>query len=274
MKPVIALAAALLATAVQASPEQDISEFQAYYEKRFPAFSLNEYVDGAYILPVYADGRAQWEEVEEFPPYEANVEAGETLWNQSFANGKMYADCFTAPLEKIRASHPYFDEATQQVVTLEYALNNCRKENGEKPLKWKKGPIADLSAFLAWQSRGQKIDVKIESEGARKAYEEGKQFFYAKRGQLNMSCADCHVYNAGNKARSEVLSPALGHVSHWPVYRAKWSELGTLHRRYGGCNKNIRATPQKAQSEAYRNLEFFHNAMSNGLEFNGPGYRK
>jgi len=128
---------------------------------------------------------------------------------------------------------------------------------------------------MAYTSRGNKIDIKIPAEeGALAAYEAGKQHFYAKRGQLNMSCADCHQYNAGNRVRADILSPALGHTSHFPVYRSKWGGLGTIHRRYGGCNKQVRAKPYKPQSAEYANLEYFETYMSNGLESNGPGARK
>jgi sulfur-oxidizing protein SoxA len=107
------------------------------------------------------------------------------------------------------------------------------------------------------------------------AYERGKKHYWMKRGQLNLSCADCHYYNSGMKARSEVLSPSLGHVTGFPVFRwGKWGELGTLHRRFGGCNANIRAKPFPAQSEEYKDLEFFLSYMSNGLEVNGPSARK
>jgi sulfur-oxidizing protein SoxA len=50
--------------------------------------------------------------------------------------------------------------------------------------------------------------------------------------------------------------------------------LGTTHRRYSGCNKQVRAKPFKAQSAEYRALEYFHTYMSNGLVVNGPGARK
>jgi sulfur-oxidizing protein SoxA len=58
------------------------------------------------------------------------------------------------------------------------------------------------------------------------------------------------------------------------VYRSKWGTVGTLHRRFSGCNKQVRAKPFKAQGEEYRNLEYFLTAMSNGLNLNGPGSRK
>ncbi len=55
---------------------------------------------------------------------------------------------------------------------------------------------------------------------------------------------------------------------------SKRGGIGTTHRRYGGCNKQVRAKPFKAQSAEYRALEYFHTYMSNGLIVNGPGARK
>jgi sulfur-oxidizing protein SoxA len=49
--------------------------------------------------------------------------------------------------------------------------------------------------------------------------------------------------------------------------------MGTLDRRFGGCNRNVRAKPFKAQSVTYRDLEYFLTYMSNGLPVAGPGSR-
>lgn len=161
------------------------------------------------------------------------------------------------------------------MVTLELAINDCRKANGEIPLKWKKGPIAKISAYMAYTSRGNVFDIQIPDDPrALAAYERGKKHFYQKRGQLNMACADCHKFYSGNMVRADLLSPALGHLTHFPVYRSKRRGLGATHRRYGGCNKQVRAKPFKAQSAEYRALEYFHTYMSNGLAVNGPGARK
>ncbi|RMD69895.1 MAG: sulfur oxidation c-type cytochrome SoxA, partial [Gammaproteobacteria bacterium] len=155
------------------------------------------------------------------------------------------------------------------------AINECRVKNGEKPLPYKKGKIAKILAYMAYTSRGKRTHVVIPDDPrALEAYKHGRWFYYAKRGQLNFACADCHVYNAGRHLRADILSPALGHTTHWPVYRIKWGELGTLHRRFGGCNKQVRAKPFKAQSKEYRDLEYFLTYMSNGLPLNGPSVRK
>ena len=258
---------------VQASPEQDLKEFRAYFKNRFPGTPFNDFVNGVYSID--AASREQWEEIEEFPPYELNLEKGETLFNTPFANGKSYADCFDKGGIGIAHRYPFFDQESGSIITLEGSINACRAINGEEPLGWQKGAIADISAYMTYTSRGEVINVVVPSDpAAMAAYQQGKNHFYAKRGQLNMACADCHVHNAGNKIRADLLSPALGHTSGFPVYRSKWGGLGTLHRRYGGCNKQVRAKPYKPQSDEYKTLQYFHTYMSNGLEINGPSSRK
>lgn len=250
-------------------PEMDRQQMVDFFKAKNPKIAPEEYVNGAYIYS--ADKMAQWEAAEEFPPYLDAIDAGEAAWN---ADKATYEKCFGSDLTNIRVNYPMFDDKAGKVVTLEAAINKCRTDAGKKALKWKKGKLAQISAYLAYNARGQKINVKIESEGARKAYEEGRQFYIQPRGQFGLSCAKCHTYNAGRKARANTLSPNLGHTTHFPVFRAKWQNLGTLHRRYGGCNKNMRAKPMKAQGTEYSNLEFFQAYVSNGLEINGPGYRE
>ncbi len=256
-----------------ATPQEDLEAFRDIYKKRYPDTPFNDYINGVYSID--ADSREQWEEIEEFPPYELNLTTGEELFNKPFANGKTYGSCFENGGIGIRQNYPYFDTDRGEVITLELAINECRKKNGEKPLKWKKGPLADISAYMAYTSRGKVFNTEIPDDPrALAAYERGKKFYYTKRGQLNMACADCHIHYTGMVLRTELLGPGLGQTTHFPVYRSKWGSLGTLHRRYGGCNKQVRAKPFKAQSQQYRELEYFHTYMAKGLEVNGPGARK
>ena len=256
----------------KAMVQQDINDFQSFFKKRFSHVKFSEYKNGVYAID--AASREQWLEMEDFPPYEFSVDEGEALFEEPFANGKSYADCFANGGESIRQNYPYFDSQKGEVITLELAINNCRQANGEKPLAYKKGPLAVLSAYMASTSTGNAFATAVPDGAAFEAYSEGKEFFYSKRGQLNFSCADCHMRVAGQKLRADITSPALGHPTGFPVYRAKWEEMGTLHRRYAGCNKNIRAKPLPAQGRAYRNLEYFQSVMSQGLEVNGPSSRK
>jgi sulfur-oxidizing protein SoxA len=256
-----------------AGPAEDLQAYRDFFFKKFPGIPLAEYANGAYALDEIA--RQNWEAIEEFPPYEPFIDEGEKMWNKPFANGKGFSDCL-GPAEGLAAKYPYWDRDKGMVMTLPLALNNCLQANGEKPLKYKKGPINDIMSYLAYQSRGQVTNVVVPEDDPRAldAYEDGKAFYFARRGQLNFACAHCHMQSAGLRLRTELLSPALGHTTGFPVYRSKWGTVGTLHRRFTGCNKQVRAKAFKAHGEEYRNLEYFLTHMSNGIEMNGPSARK
>ncbi|MGB5512523.1 MAG: sulfur oxidation c-type cytochrome SoxA [Woeseiaceae bacterium] len=275
MKKIILLAlGGMLAIGIAwATPEEDRLAFIDYHKKRFPDVAVEDYVNGVYAIDKGA--YEQWQQIEEFAPYELALTEGEELFDTPFANGKTYADCFPNGGIGIRQNYPYFDTNTGQVKTLELEINECREKNGEKPYGYKKGKIASLSAYMAYTSRGNKLNIVIPDDPrALAAYENGKEYYYSKRGQLNFSCADCHIKSSSMMIRADKLSPALGHPTHFPVYRSKWDDMGTLHRRFDGCNKQVRATPLPAQGEEYRNLEYFLTYMSTGMVVNGPGSRK
>lgn len=288
MKKILLFAlAAFLAfgvSGVHASQADDIKALQKYFKKKFPKVKFADYANGSYALDKAK--AINWESQRDFPPFLDFLDQGEELWNKKFKNGKSFASCFGNDVSKVRARYPRWDAASKQVQTLETEIIACQKANGEKPFKKKKGKIAYLSAWIGSQANGQKVNVVVPNDpDAQAAYEAGKQFFYAKRGQLNFSCADCHVYQAGKQARGNLLSPVMGHTTHFPVWRGKWARktaakgktpdgFGTLHRRYGGCNKQVRARPFKAHGTEYRNLEFFHASMSNGLTIDTPDYRE
>ena len=257
-----------------ASPEKDFDKFVRYFEDRFPNTPYEDYKNGVYSID--ASAREQWEAMEEFPPYELNVDRGEELFNQAFKNGNTYGSCFDNEGIGIRQNYPYFDTDRNKVVTLEGALNDCRVKNGEKPLSYFKGKeLAHVSAYMAYTSRGNKFNVQIPNTSeAIDAYENGKKLYFTKKGQLNFSCADCHVYQTGTKLRADIPSPAIGHPTHFPVYRSGMGRLVTLHERFAGCLNRIIAKSFKGGSDELNNLEFFTTFMSNGLEVNGPGSRK
>ena len=256
---------------VLAGPKEDQAAFVKFYQTKFPNTDPSDFINGVYS--VHPASREQWLEIEEFPPYEIAVEEGEELFNTKFANGKSYADCFTDGAAA-RKNYPYFDVERNEVVTLELAINECRTANKEQPLKFMVDDIANLSAYMAFSARGEAINVSIPNDSAVAAYDKGKEYYYSKRGQLNFACVDCHGASAGMRIRADTLGPSLGHTSHFPVYRYGWNNMGTLHRRFASCNVQVRAKPLEAQSEEYRNLEYFLSYMGNGLEINGPGVRK
>ena len=253
-------------------PAGDAKAFRDYFVRKFPQVKLEDFANGPYSMN--ADMRQQWDEKEQFPPYEFALETGKEMFATPFRNGKTYADCFPNGGIGIRQNYPYFDEKEGKVVTLELALNRCREANGEAPYSYVKDEMASLTAYMAFTSRGKPMDIKVPNDPrALAAYEDGKRHFYTRRGQLNFSCASCHVQSPGERIRAETLAPALGIMNALPIYRSEWSGMGTTSRRLVTCNSQTRAVPLDPQSDEYRDLEYFLSYMSNGLPISGPGAR-
>jgi sulfur-oxidizing protein SoxA len=270
---ILLLAAARPAAAADAvNPDADFKAFRDYFTKKFPNVPLNDFVNGPYSMD--ADLRKQWQAIDDFPPYDFAVDRGKEMFATPFKNGKTYGDCFADKGIGIRQNYPYFDVNAGEVITLELALNRCRETNGEDAYSYVKDEMASLTAYMAFTSRGKPFDIKIPNDPrALAAYQNGEKYFYARRGQLNFSCASCHVQNPGNHIRTEVLAPALGILAAMPIYRSEWNGMGTISRRFVTCNSQVRGVPLKPQDEDYRDVEYFLSYMSNGLPISGPGAR-
>jgi len=247
---------------------KDLNLIQGYFKKRFPDVAFRDFANGVYALDSIA--RENWEALEEFPPYEVHIEAGEDYWS---ANNAVYNKCFPGG-PAIKHLYPKWDDQLNTVITVPYAINQCRQAHSLTKLDYMGAEMNSLVAYIAYQSRDNIINVTVPNEEALAAYQRGKKFYFTRRGQLNFACFHCHFDNAGKRLRAESLGPALGQTTGWPTYRNKWGALGPLHKRYIGCNKQVRAAPFEAQSETYRDLEYFHTYMNNGLPINGPAVRR
>ena len=232
----------------------------------------NDFAIGAYSFS--KDAKSQYEAIKEMPPYDAGIEKGEELYNKKFANGKSLATCF--PDTKVAGNYPYFDEKKKELVSLTSAVNDCLRANGEAEWNTQKGDMANFQAYLASTSTeaGKKVDIKIASAESKKAYENGKEYYYSQKGYLKLSCAECHVQGAGVRVRNEKLSPLTGQTTHFPVFRLKWEELGTIERRISGCIVDQGQVPPKDESTQMKELLYFLAYMSNGMAVDGLDVRK
>jgi len=266
------LGIALGAVAANAAPEDDRLKVVNYFKNKYSDVKIDNYIHGA--LAYDPDSKAQYDSIMEFPPYVGEIDKGEKMWKTPFKSGKTYADCMPNGGKMIAGNYPMFDEAKGKVVTFENVLNDCRVANGEEPYKYDDmKTMGLLSAYARTLSDGMKMNIKVDSPAALKAYEDGKKTYYARAGQLNFSCANCHIDAAGNRLRSELLSPVTGQATHWPVFRAG-ENLVTLQTRYVGCFKQVRHVPDVQNSTRFNNLEYFHSYLSNGLEMKASVFRK
>ena len=203
------------------------------------------------------------------------IEQGASLWDTvDGEEGKSCASCHGKAEESMKgvgAKFPKYLPAQKNIVNLELQINLCRKLMKAKPFKYESNEMMATAAFVKHQSRGMPVNVSIEGE-AKKHWEAGKKFFYQRRGQLDMACSHCHEKYQAIHIRSDYLSQ--GHANGFPLFRLKWQNMGTLHRRFTGCNKNIRAQPYKRGSQEYLDLELYVTWRGNGLPIETPAVRQ
>ncbi len=71
----LAIAFTPFVTAQASTPAEDTEAFRSYFKKAVPDVKFEDFQNGVYALD--ADSRSQWEEIEEFPPYEFAIELGQ-----------------------------------------------------------------------------------------------------------------------------------------------------------------------------------------------------
>jgi sulfur-oxidizing protein SoxA len=274
MRHALVVASLLLACTVHAAaldPEAERVRLVEMFTQRFPGVPLEDYVYGAMIASPGA--REQYDQIMEFPPFLGDIDAGRRLWETPFRNGRRFADCFPDGGRNVVGDYPYYDPAVRRVVTFEGALNRCLQANGEATLPHGQRQMGLLTAYARTLSDGMKMNVRVESPAARAKFEAGRDLFFRRVGQLNAACAGCHLYNAGNTMRMEIISPALGHATHWPIFRGG-EELMTFQGRFKRCMEQMRAVPYGHESEEWNNLEYFLSYLSNGIPLKSSVLRK
>ena len=208
-------------------------------------------------------------------PGMAMVDEGESLWEEVDGKaGKSCASCHedaTVSMKGVGAVYPKFDKKLGKLKNIEQQINICRTEQMQaKPWKWEKSELLAMTVYVRHQSRGIPMNVKINGDAAP-FFEKGKKFYNQRRGQLDMSCASCHEDYSGTRIRADMLSQGQGHS--FPTYRLKWQKVGSLHRRFRGCNKQVRSKPYKYGSEEYVNLELYAGWRARGLPVETPALR-
>lgn len=203
------------------------------------------------------------------------VENGETLWSTVDGEaGKSCASCHNDAKESMKgvgATYPVYVEKLGKLQSLQQRVNQCREENLKaKPWKWESDQMLSMATFINHQSNGMPMNVKVDGP-AEPFFKKGEEFYFQRRGQLDLACSNCHVDNPGMMIRANTLSEGQG--NGFPVYRLKWQKVGSIHRRFRGCNSQVRATNYPYGADEYVNLELFVKWRARGLPVETPAVR-
>ena len=205
------------------------------------------------------------------------VEEGEQYWNTvEGTEGKSCASCHDDASESmagIGANYPKWSDALGKPINLELQINQCRTEQmGAEAYKFDKEGQKPLTAYIKHQSLGQPVEIDLAQGDMQKWWENGKETYYKRTGQLDLSCASCHEKNNGNYIRADHLSQ--GNVNGFPTYRLKQSNLVSLHNRFRGCIRDTRAEFPAAFSDELMALEVYTTWRGTGLSVETPAVRQ
>jgi len=278
LKAVTALATVLAFGAGIASADENaklIINGETEIVTRTAAPDHMEYIDEIRSGWTFRSKETQAFEVDDFDnPGMIFVDQAADVWETvEGSEGKSCASCHEGPesMAGLRAVMPKWNEAAGEVWTMEMYINDCRTNRmGAEAWGWTATPMRNMTALITLQSRGMPVNVAIE--GPQKAtWEKGKEIYYTRYGQLELSCASCHEDNYDNLIRADHLSQ--GQINGFPAYRLKNARLNSVHGRFKGCIRDTRAETFNPGSEEFIALELYVASRGNGLSVEGPSVR-
>jgi sulfur-oxidizing protein SoxA len=204
------------------------------------------------------------------------VEQGELLWKQPAGlSGKSCANCHDDAAHSMRTvatRYPAYSQAARHVINLEQQINRCRTTRQHaRALPYESQNQVALTTFISYQARGLAMNVAIAGPAAE-SFRRGRTFFNLRRGQLDLSCSNCHEQHPGGHLRGETISQ--GQVNGFPIYRQLWQAMGSTHRMFAWCNEAVRAKPYPAGSQEYVDLELYERWRGRGLPVEAPAIRR
>lgn len=204
-----------------------------------------------------------------------NVEQAAAAWETvEGTEGKSCASCHEGPesMAGVRPVMPKIHEESGQLWSMEQYINDCRVNRmGAEEWKWDGDEMRNMTALISSVSRGMPVNVQTDGPYAP-FWEQGKEIYYTRYGQLELSCANCHEDNNGNYIRADHLSQ--GQTNGFPVYRFNTNGLVSLHNRFRGCIRDTRAEPYAIGSPEFTALELYVASRGNGLSVEGPAVRQ
>ncbi|MEX0318577.1 MAG: sulfur oxidation c-type cytochrome SoxA [Ruegeria sp.] len=262
-----------------AGPDEDAlvvnEEIEMVTQTAAPAH-LSDALDEIYSGWRFRSDETQSLQMDDFDnPALVFVDQAQDAWDTvDGTEGKSCSTCHGAVDESmagVRAVYPKWSDEAGEVRTLVTQINDCRvNQMGAEKWKYTGGDMAAMEALISVQSRGLPVNVAIDGP-AQETWEKGKEIYYTRYGQLELSCANCHEQNYGNMIRADHLSQ--GQINGFPTYRLKNAKLNNAHARFKGCVRDTRAETFSPGSPEFVALELYVASRGNGLSVEGPSVR-
>ena len=219
---------------------------------------------------------------------------GETLWKkpQGPKNVSLEkCDLGRGPgvLKGAYARLPRYFKDADRVMDLEtrllYCMTTLQGRSREEATKRVFGSadqpseMESLSAYIAAQSRGMKLDPGLTHPKEKQSIQLGRALYFHRTGSWDFSCASCHG-EEGKRIRMQDLpvmyKPEYARpvIATWPAYRVSTSQFVTLQWRMNDCYRQMRTPEPNFASETTVALIHFLTATAKGETYNGPGSKR
>jgi len=188
------------------NPPADAKSVQRFFTQKFPQVKLEDFVNGPYSMneDLHGKGRERTNSrLTSFP----------SIWARRCSQNPSR----TAKLRRllpnqgigIRQELSIFRREGRQGHYARTGVEPLPEVNGEPPFSYVKDEMAALTAYMASHRAASRSTSKSLTIAAARGLPERQALFLTRRGQLNFSCATCHVQSPANGS-AEVLAPALG----------------------------------------------------------------
>ncbi len=174
-------------------------------------------------------------------PAQLWLQRGEQRWAEPVGPaGKSCQQCHGAVQEGMRgvaARYPAVDRKSGQLLSLEDRIRQCRHSHQQGPeLAHESEDLLGLSLYVTQASAG--LPLRVDVSGAAQPHVlQGERLFMQRRGQLNLSCTQCHdqiLAVAFIPTRSVRGSPMPIRFIGWNGKKlARWS--GGCAAAWSGC---------------------------------------
>ncbi|MBL6456366.1 sulfur oxidation c-type cytochrome SoxA [Belnapia sp. T6] len=196
------------------------------------------------------------------------VEEGRALWD-STGCASCHGD--VARMRGVAARYPAWDAASGGPTDLAGRIAQCQEARQHRtPFPRESAEALALAAVIGLQSRGMPISPP-EDPRLAPALARGEALYRERRGQLDLSCAQCHDANAGRHLAGSPIPEA--HPTGYPLYRLEWQGMGSLQRRLRNCMAGVRSEPYAYGAPEYAAIELFLMRRAAGMPLETPAVR-
>ncbi|MBL6079164.1 sulfur oxidation c-type cytochrome SoxA [Belnapia sp. T18] len=193
------------------------------------------------------------------------VEEGRALWDSAGCAG-CHGD--VVGMRGVAARYPALDAAP---IDLAGRIAQCQEARQHRtPFPRESEEALALAAVIGLQSRGMPVNPPDDPRLAP-ALARGEALYRERRGQLDLSCAQCHDANAGRHLAGSPIPEA--HPTGYPLYRLEWQGMGSLQRRLRNCMMGVRSEPYAYGAPEYVAIELFLMRRAAGMAVETPAVR-